>query len=91
MNLWEYRNRPKRGGAHDNAQMPFLQLRFQLLRQRIVPAYHCSRCCNGHVHEHMLPSNRFNSIQGKTMSSWLSEFRMSLQNFMVSFWHPKTA
>jgi len=30
------------------------------------------------------------SLQGKTMSR-LSEFRVSLQNFMVSFWNPKTA
>ena len=47
-------------------------------------------CCNGHMRENMLSSNRFTSIQGKTISS-LSEFRVSLQNFRVSFWHPKTA
>jgi len=39
----------------------------------------------------MLSSNRLASIQGKTISPWLSEFRLSLQNFRVSFWHPKTA
>jgi len=30
------------------------------------------------------------SIQGKTIS-WLSEVRVLLQNFRVSFWHPKSA
>ena len=39
--------------------------------------------CNSHVQENMLFSNRFTSIQSKTMSRF-SEFR-------VSFWHPKTA
>jgi len=29
-------------------------------------------------------------MQGKTIS-WLSEFRVSLQNIRASFWHPKTA
>jgi len=38
----------------------------------------------------MLSSNRFTLIQGKTVY-WLSEFRVSLQNFSVSFWHPKPA
>ena len=47
-------------------------------------------CCSGHVQENMLSSIRFTSIQGKTISR-LSEFRVSLQNFRVSFWHPKTA
>jgi len=36
----------------------------------------------------MLILFRFTSIQGKT-KSWLSEFRVSLQNLRVSFWKPK--
>jgi len=82
-----------RGGAHDNAQIPFLYCNFRclLLGQRLVSAYHCSRCWNSHVQENMLSANRFTVLQGKTASSWLSEFWVSLQNFQVSFWHPKTA
>jgi len=64
--------------------------RFQLLRQKIVSAYNIAAVyCNSHVEENMLSSNRFTSIQGKTTR--LSEFRVSLQNFKVSFWHQKTA
>jgi len=37
----------------------------------------------------MLSSNGFTPTQGKT-KSWLSEFRVSLQNYEVPFWHPKT-
>jgi len=59
--------------------------RFQLLRQKNVSAYNIvAVCCNGHVPENMLSSNCFTSIQGKTISR-LSEFRVSLQNFRVSF------
>jgi len=60
--------------------------RFQLLRQKIESACNIAAvCCNSHVQENMLSSsNRFTSIQGKTMP-WLSEFRVSLQNFKVSF------
>ena len=65
--------------------------RFQLLRQKIVWAYNIAAvCCKSHVQENMLISNRVTSIQGKTISR-LSEFRVSFQNFRVSFWHPKTA
>jgi len=59
--------------------------RFQLLRQKIVSVYDIAAvCCNSHVQENMLSSNRFTSIQSKTISR-LSEFRVSLQNFRVSF------
>jgi len=59
--------------------------RFQLLRQKIVSANNIAAvCCNSHVQENMLFSNRFTSIQGKTISK-LSEFRLSLENFRVSF------
>ena len=58
--------------------------RFQLLRQKIASAYNIAAVCrNSHVQENMVSSNRFTSIQGKTISR-LSEFR-------VSFWHPKMA
>jgi len=40
-------------------------------------------CCNSHVQENMLSSNRFTSMQGKDIS-WFSEFTVSLQNFRVS-------
>ena len=54
--------------------------RFHLLGQKIVSAYNIAAvCCNSHVQENIRSSNRFASIQGKTIS-WLSEFR-------VSFWH----
>jgi len=59
--------------------------RFQLLRQKIVSAYNVAAvCCNSHVQENMLSLNRFTLIQDKTIT-WLSEFRLSLQNFRVSF------
>ena len=65
--LWQYSKRPKRGGAHDNVQIPNLQFRFQFLRQKIVSAYNITAvCCNNHVQENMHSSNRFTSIQGKT-------------------------
>jgi len=44
----------------------------------------------GHVQENVFISNRFTSIQSKSIF-WFSEFRVSFQNFRVSFWHPKTA
>jgi len=63
--------------------------RSQFRRLKIVSAYNIPAvCCNGHVQENMLSSNIFTSIQGKTIS-WPWEFRVSLQNFRVSFWHPK--
>jgi len=63
----------------------------QLLRQKNVSAYNIATvCCNSHVQENELSSDSFTSIRGKTIS-WLSEFRTSLQNFRVAFWHPKTA
>jgi len=59
--------------------------RFQFLHQKIVSTYNIAAVgCNSHVQENMLISNRFTSIQGKTIS-WLSEFRVSFQNFRVSF------
>jgi len=59
--------------------------RFQLLRQKNVTACNVAAvCCNGHVQENMLSSNRSTSIQSKTIAN-LSEFRVSLQNFRVSF------
>jgi len=65
--------------------------RFQLLRQKIVSACNIATvCCNLHVQENLLSSNRFTSIQSKTISN-LSEFRVSVQNFRLSFWHPKPA
>jgi len=65
--------------------------RFQLLLQKNVVAYNIAAvCCNGHVQENILCSNRFTSTQSKTISK-LSEFRVSLQNFRVSFWNPITA
>jgi len=61
------------------------------MRQKIVSAYNIAAVCwNSHVRESMLISNRFTSIRAKTIS-WLSEFRVSLQNFRLSFWHPKMA
>ena len=66
-------------------------IRFQLLRQKMVSAYNISAiCCNSHVQGNTLSSNPFTSTEGKTISR-LSDFRVSLQNFRVSFWHPKTA
>ena len=42
---------------------------FQLLCQKIVSAYDfAAACCNSYVQENMLYSNRFTSIQGKTIS-----------------------
>jgi len=59
--------------------------RFQLLRQKIVSAHNIAAVCyNRHVQENMLISNRFTSIQSKSIFR-LSEFRVSLQNFRVSF------
>jgi len=87
-NLRQYSKRPKRGGAHDNVHIPSLyNFCFHLLRQKHVSAYNFAAvCCNCHVQKNMLSSNRFTSTQGKTISR-LSEFRVSLQNFRVPFWH----
>ena len=85
-NLRQCSKRPKRSGAHDNAQIPNLQFPLPTSAVYNIPAV----CCNRHVQENMLISNRFTSIQGKIVSR-LSEFRVSLQNFKVSFWHPKKA
>jgi len=64
--------------------------RFQILHQKVVSAYNIAAVsCNSNMQENMLSQNRFASIQGKTVS-WLSEFGVSLQNFRVSFRHPKT-
>jgi len=87
-NLRQYSNRPKRDGAYDNAQIPNLQ--YSLPTSAPENCVDLAVCCNSHVQENMLSSHRFSSIQGKTIS-WLSEFRVSLQNFRVSFWHPKMA
>jgi len=58
---------------------------FQSLPQKNMLAYNIlAVSCNGHVQENMLFSNGFTSIQGKTIPR-LSEFRVSLQNFRVSF------
>jgi len=58
---------------------------FQLQRLKIVSAYNIADvCCNSHVRESMFSTNRFTSIQGKTIS-WHSAFRVSLQNCRVSF------
>jgi len=58
--------------------------RFQL-RQKNVTAYNIAAVCyNGQVQENMLSSNHFTSIQSKSIAK-LSEFRVSLQNFRVSF------
>jgi len=83
-NLRQYSKMPKRGGAHENAHIPSLQFS--------LPSSAPVKCDGlaGYVQENMLSSNRFTSIQSKTTSK-LSEFRVSLQNFRVSFWHPKTA
>jgi len=49
--------------------------RFQLLRQQTELAYDIAAvCCHSHVQENMFSSNRFTSVQGKTIS-WLSAFR----------------
>ena len=62
---------------------------FQLLRQKIVSACNIAAiCCSSHVQENTLISNRFISIQSKTTPR-LSEFKVSLQNFRVSFLTPK--
>jgi len=37
-NLWQYSNRPRRGGAHDNAQIPYLQCSLPILRHKIKSA-----------------------------------------------------
>jgi len=50
--------------------------RFRRLRQKIVSAYNIAAvCCNSHVQENMLISDRFTSIQGKAISR-LSENRV---------------
>ena len=69
-NLWQCRNRSKRGGAHNSAQIISVRchsynFRFQLPRQRIVSVHNNAACCNSHVQENMLSSNRFTSIQAK--------------------------
>jgi len=59
--------------------------RLQLLSQKNVSAYNIATVCyNGHVQENMLSSNRFTSIQSKTISR-LSEFRVSLQILVCNF------
>ena len=46
---------------------------FKLLHQKILSAYNIAAvCCNSHVQENMLSSNRFTSIQGKTISRFHS-------------------
>jgi len=53
--------------------------RFQLLCQKITSAYNIAAVsCNSHEQESMLSSNRFASIQGKTMSK-LSDFGVSFR------------
>jgi len=79
-NRWQYSKRPKRRSAHDNAQIP--NLRFSLPTSA---TYNIAAVCwYSKVQENILISNHFTSIQGKTISG-LSEFRVSLQNFRVSF------
>jgi len=94
-NLRQYSKRPKRGVAHDYAQIPNLQFSLPASKpEKCVGLYKIvAVCCTSHVQESMISSNRFTSIQGKTISR-LSEFRVALQNFRVSFWwaslwHPK--
>jgi len=42
--------------------------RFQLLRQKFVSAHNIADvCCNSHVQEKMVSSNRFISIEGKNV------------------------
>jgi len=57
---------------------------FQLRRKNVSAHNIVAVCCNGHVQENMVSSNRFTSTQGKTIPR-LSEFRVSLQNFRVLF------
>ena len=58
---------------------------FQLLRQRIVSAYNIAAvCCNSHVRKSMFPQILLRQYRGKTIYRH-SAFRVSLQNFMVSF------
>ena len=85
-NLRQYCKRPKRGGAHDNAQIPNLQLSLPTSApESCVGLQHfAAGCCNSHVQEDMFSSNHFTSIESKTIS-WLSELRVPLQNFRVSF------
>ena len=132
----QYGTSPKRGGAHDNAHIPSLQLhpsvavatcrktffpQFVLLQYKATGFF--SRCRFGDRKEIetawrnlrdrsplmwsqvtifwetvggiwetvLVPQNTLKkTLQGKTISC-LSEFRVSLQNIRVSFWHPKTA
>jgi len=69
-NLRQYSKRPKRGGAHDNAQIPNLQL------QPSVAVATCRKTC---FPQFVLLQYKQNHIL------WLSEFRVPLQNIRVSF------
>ena len=83
-NLRQCSNRAKRGVAHDNAQIPYLQFSHPTSDNMAAV------CCNSHVQENMLllKSFYFNTSQNHT---WFSEFKVSLQNSRVPFWHPKTS
>jgi len=57
--------------------------RFQIQYQKIVSGYNIAAvCCNSYEQENMLSSNRFTSRQNHIL---VSEFKVSLQNFWVTF------
>jgi len=54
-NLRQYSDRPKRGGAHDNAQLPNLQFSLPTSTPENVSAYNIAAvCCNSYVQENIL-------------------------------------
>ena len=79
-NLRQYSKRRKWGGAHDNAQMLYLQFSLPTSAPEIVSAYNtAAACCNV-----FFKSFYFDTRQNLDS---VPEFRVSLQNCRVSFWH----
>jgi len=69
-NLQQHTNRPKRGGAHVNAQTPFLQFSLPtsqtpFLQFSLPTSAPASVCCNSHVQENKLSLNRFTQYKAK--------------------------
>jgi len=67
--LRHYSKRPKRSGAHDNAQMPNVQFSVPTSApENCVGLCNIAGvCCNSHLLENMLISNRFTSTQSKSV------------------------
>jgi len=59
-NLRQYSNRPKRGGADDNTQIPYSQFSLPTSAPKQSSYNIGAVCCNSHVQENMLTS-----VQGK--------------------------